>query len=173
MSAGSGLVNLVKRFFAVVYEDMFTRLLAAAGLVRASRFAAVEEQVRKADGRAGKLTQTVDELRAEVRDWKAKAGDAEKRAREQEREAERHSTRAEKIRADLGALLEVERARLAEFQAMRQRLINAERDLAVARDHLMAIEVKLDILEGAANVLDGRTRTVLAAQSKRASGAPA
>jgi len=30
--------------------------------------------------------------------------------------------------------------------------------LSMARDHLMAIEAKLDILEGAANVLDLRTR---------------
>lgn len=152
---------------------MLTRLLAAAGLVRSSRYAAVEEQMRKADARAGKLTDTVEGLRTEVRDWKAKATSAEKRARELEREAARHEQRAEKIRADLTAQLESERGRLAEFQAMRQRLGGAERDITVARDHLMAIEVKLDILEGAANVLDGRTRSVLAPQTKRASGAPA
>ena len=152
---------------------MLTRLLAAAGLVRSARYAAVEEQARKADVRAGKLNETVETLRAEVREWKTKAGDAEKRARELERDAARHEQRAEKIRADLTAQLETERGRLAEFQAMRQRLSGAERDVAVARDHLMAIEVKLDILEGAANVLDGRTRTVLTAQTKRASGAPA
>jgi hypothetical protein len=42
---------------------------------------------------------------------------------------------------------------------LRDRLNDTERELMVARDHLMAIEVKLDILEGAANVLDKRTRS--------------
>jgi hypothetical protein len=42
----------------------------------------------------------------------------------------------------------------------------------VARDHLMAIEVKLDILEGAANVLDRRTR-ITAPQDQHESSARA
>ena len=33
----------------------------------------------------------------------------------------------------------------------------------MARDHLMLIDTKLDILEGAANVLDNRTRSILGA----------
>ena len=36
----------------------------------------------------------------------------------------------------------------------------------------MAVEVKLDILEGAANVLDARTRTVIGSQERAESGAP-
>ena len=43
-------------------------------------------------------------------------------------------------------------------KVLRDRLAETEHELMVARDHLMAIEVKLDILEGAANVLDRRTR---------------
>jgi len=46
-------------------------------------------------------------------------------------------------------------------ESLRTRLIEAERELMVAREHLMAIEVKLDILEGAANVLDVRTRAAI------------
>jgi chromosome segregation ATPase len=152
---------------------MLTRLLAAAGLVRAPRYAAVVEQLRKVEARAARATQAVEEARVETRDWKAKAGAAEKHLNDAERDAARQSARAEKIKADLGAQLETERGRLAEFQAMRTRLADAERDIAVARDHLMAVEVKLDILEGAANVLDARTRTVLASPTKRESGAPA
>jgi hypothetical protein len=41
----------------------------------------------------------------------------------------------------------------------------------MAREHLMAIEVKLDILEGAANVLDVRTRTAIGKQPRQ-TGAP-
>ena len=47
---------------------------------------------------------------------------------------------------------------------MLKRLIEAEQELAAARNHLMVVEVKLDILEGAANVLDARTRTAPAQQ---------
>ena len=50
--------------------------------------------------------------------------------------------------------------------------LETERELMVARDHLMAIEVKLDILEGAANVLDRRTR-ITAPQDQHESSARA
>ena len=151
---------------------MFARLFAAVGLVRAARLAALEQQLRKSEARATKVNETIELTRAEAREWKVKFGEADKRAKEFEREAARQMERVDKIKSDLGAQLETERRRLAEFQAMRTRLADAEREIAVARDHLMAIEVKLDILEGAANVLDNRTRTAPAAAAKRESGAP-
>ena len=43
--------------------------------------------------------------------------------------------------------------------------------LALAREQLTAIEVKLDILEGAANVLDARTRVVTKRQPEPTTGA--
>ena len=46
-------------------------------------------------------------------------------------------------------------------QLLSVRLAEAEQALSVAREHLMAIDVKLDILEGAANVLDTRTRAAV------------
>jgi hypothetical protein len=48
---------------------------------------------------------------------------------------------------------------------LRAHLANTERDLAHAREHLMLIDTKLDILEGAATVLDNRTRSILGAPS--------
>ena len=44
---------------------------------------------------------------------------------------------------------------------LRAHLANAQRDLTHAREHLMLIDTKLDILEGAATVLDNRTRAIL------------
>ena len=41
---------------------------------------------------------------------------------------------------------------------MQTRLAETDRALTLGREHLNAIEVKLEILEGAANVLDARTR---------------
>ena len=53
---------------------------------------------------------------------------------------------------------------------LRMRLVEAEQSLGLAREHLMAIDVKLDILEGAANVLDARTRAAISKHS--GAGAP-
>lgn len=50
-------------------------------------------------------------------------------------------------------------AALREGESMEARVTTAVRELEIAREYLMAIEVKLDILEGAANVLDTRMRT--------------
>jgi hypothetical protein len=58
---------------------------------------------------------------------------------------------------------------VADLQSLHERLTVAERDLAAARDLLMAVDVKLDILEGAANVLDTRTRSVVSRQRSGAS----
>ena len=58
---------------------------------------------------------------------------------------------AEKLAADAQDL----RTRL---QNARARLEEAERSAATAHEHLMAMEVKLDLLEAAAQVLDLRTR---------------
>ena len=90
-------------------------------------------------------------------DWKAKASEAMARAKEFEVEAKHQAKRAEKFR------LAAERweQRAADFDALNARLRELERELAVAREHLMAVEVKLDILEGAANVLDVRTRAAI------------
>jgi hypothetical protein len=56
--------------------------------------------------------------------------------------------------------LERVRSHDGEAARLREQLLKTDRALMLAREHLMAVEVKLDILEGAANVLDARTRTV-------------
>jgi chromosome segregation protein len=134
------------------------RVLNTLGLVRTAVLAAAEERLRKADARIAKASEQLEASRAEARDWKTKAGEAERRAGELEKELAAQTARFEKARADAAHHADA-RARL------RDRLRETDRDLAVARDHLMAIEVKLDILEGAANALDARTRRVLAAPS--------
>lgn len=65
----------------------------------------------------------------------------------------------------LESTLEATRRRLEELEAGREeaaleaRVAAALQDLQAAREALASVEVKLDILEGAANVLDRRTRT--------------
>ena len=59
----------------------------------------------------------------------------------------------------------------AEWEGLQRRLTDAERALALAREQLAVLEVKLDILEGAANVLDARTRTAPQQQPGPTTGA--
>lgn len=121
-------------------KRFLSRLLAAFGLVSAGRY--------------GALSRAAEELKAASQNWKTQASEDRARAKSLETElrrqrelAERHELTVEKLRH-----------RRDEIDKLRTRLADAERELTVARDHLMAIEVKLDILEGAANVLDKRTR---------------
>jgi hypothetical protein len=96
------------------------------------------------------------------KDWKAKATEAISRAKQFEEQARHEAKRAEKFKVAAERL----EKRTAAFDELASRLKEVERELAVAREHLMAIEVKLDILEGAANVLDVRTRTAIQQQAE-------
>lgn len=124
-------------------KRLLIRLLAGLGLVPAGRY----ETLRR-------LT---DDLRIEAHGWKAKAREAKGSAR---------------LSFDIktqAAEIEKLRRQVADLQTVHERLAVAERDLAAARELLMAVEVKLDILEGAANVLDARTRSVVSRQRSGAS----
>ena len=113
-------------------------LLAALGLVPARRHAV--------------LSRRVAELTDDLREWRKRA----KKSKARVRDLRAHIQRQAESLAESRALTEQRHDQ--ELAAMQARLVETERALALARDHLMAIEVKLDILEGAANVLDARTR---------------
>ena len=148
----------------VVYLEMF---------VRASRLKVTAEQLRKCEARVEELKTSLDKARAASQEWKSKAEDVEQRLTAARRDLEQQAKQIERLQAQAGKAgeehtREVEplRARIADLTDKRSRdaadlrahLENTERDLAHAREHLMLIDTKLDILEGAANVLDGRTR---------------
>ena len=125
-------------------KTVLIKVLAAFGLVPARRYAALSRQMEKrnrelwvcrkhvtaADGRVGQLER---QLQQEGQRLKKTLAAADQHAVSTTRQDD-------------------------EWKAMQTRLAETERALAIARDQLMAIEVKLDILEGAANVLDARTR---------------
>lgn len=120
---------------------MLARLAARLGFVSNDRYVA--------------LRRTTDELRTEAKTWKKKAEVLTRQAEKAEAELKRHIQLLRHARADVDRL----RQRETEFHEVREQLTETERALAIAREQLMAVEVKLDILEGAANVLDARTRT--------------
>lgn len=123
---------------------VISSLLAMVGLAPARRCAALEKQVRQ--------------LKADVADWKTRATRATERAKTMDHELKQYARTTEKLKRSTARVAQQQ----GELDTLRARLEQAERDLAGARDHLMVIEVKLDILEGAANVLDARTRSALA-----------
>jgi chromosome segregation ATPase len=129
-------------------------LASMLGVVPARRYHALQAQV--------------GELRSNVAEWKSKATEATNRVKTLEGELRRQTQMTEK----LSTAADKARTKQGEIDKLRAQLQHAERELAGAREHLMVIEVKLDILEGAANVLDARTRTAVSRQAG-GTGAPA
>jgi hypothetical protein len=122
---------------------IISRLLALFGLVSAGRYEVLEKQVKQA--------------RVAAEEWKTKATESVARVKALEADIKHRAKQAEKSQVSLERL----RQKRDDIDKLRSRLADAERELMVAREHLMAIEVKLDILEGAANVLDVRTRAAI------------
>lgn len=130
-----------------------------------SRAKQLEREVAKIQARSkAQLEQQVNESRAQSKTLKSEIADAAKALKLKERELVKQSRRVDKLRK----AVEQANRRRGDVESLMKRLIEAEQELAAARNHLMVVEVKLDILEGAANVLDARTRTTPAQQS----GAP-
>ena len=129
-------------------KKLVLRLLAAFGLAPAGSVAAQARLV--ADAKAGALA------------WKTKASEAMERAKSLEAEVKRQAQVIHRLEATTEKL----RQRQDEIERLlRVRLVEAEQALGLAREHLMAIDTKLDILEGAANVLDARTRATISKQN--------
>ena len=124
-------------------KSLLIRLFAAFGLVSVRRY--------------DTLSKHADDLKVGAEGWKAKAADAAARVRSLEAKVTRQAQLVDK----LSRSVEKHQRRRAEVETLRTSLADAVRELVVAREHLMAVEVKLDILEGAANVLDLRTRAAV------------
>ena len=107
-----------------------------------------ELQQRRRDDARGHKTRLA-EIEAEHASRAARAREAAEHA------SRRIATLEEELRrrdADVAAVLREE-------TMLEQRVTAALQELRTAREALALVEVKLDILEGAANVLDNRTRT--------------
>jgi SMC interacting uncharacterized protein involved in chromosome segregation len=125
-------------------KRLLIRLLAAFGLVPAGRY----ETLRR----------HAEALTISVQNSKVKGRETKERLARLSLDVE---TKAHEVK-DL-------QRQVADLQVLLERLTVAELDLATARELLMAVDVKLDILEGAANVLDTRTRSVVSRQRSGAS----
>ena len=128
-------------------------LLGAFGLVTSGRHAQVLARMKEIEAKyRGAL------------EWRTRAEQADRvvdEARQQVKTLTGELRTAGKAKLTAERALDKANRRLAELDDLRQKVIDTNRELAVAREHLMSIEVKLDVLEGAANILDSRSRVVV------------
>ena len=103
------------------------------------------------------LAKQLEESRHSAQAWKARAGEALSRVKALEGEIQRQA----KLLRDAQRVAERVSRSGGEAEKLQDHLVATQKELMLAREHLMAIEVKLDILEGAANVLDSRTRVAI------------
>lgn len=135
-------------------KRLLIQVLAVFGLAPARSCRAAMAQVRESEAKVKRLGEVIEELKESTQGWKAKAARALERNKVLDAEAKRQS----KLTAT------TEKTLTQRVESLQKRLIEAERELALTREQLMVMDVKLDVLEGAANVLDLRTRTALANQ---------
>lgn len=157
---------------------MLSELLVRVGFVRRMQYEKAMGDLQKTRARLEKSNTECNALREELRIARERVDQAGKALKETQRqsrdsgEVQRLKVEFERKRKELTSKFEsderhrheVDKKRQAEFEELKERLERAERDVLISRENLMAVEVKLDILEGAANVLDRRTRDVLAEQ---------
>jgi len=163
----------------VVYLEMLGRFRGLLP-VRASRLEAAAGQLRRCEARVADLKASLDVARVSAQEWKAKADEAEQRVADSRSEAAQQAKQIERLQAQAARGAEEHARELERLQTrigdlsdkrardaadLRAHLASTQRDLAHAREHLMLIDTKLDILEGAATVLDNRTRAILSTRS--------
>jgi chromosome segregation ATPase len=159
------------------------RVLKRAGYVPVERARKLSESLARAEERIAELKQALDAAKKESQELKDRMRERLERTQQERSEAEsKYQARLAKLeqRAEHEAsrLRDRDQDRGARLKDLRQKLQDAsdkmkwaEKSTQLGREHLMAIEVKLDIVEGAIRVLDQRTRAALS--SREPARAPA
>ena len=156
-----------------------TRLLAVVGLAPASHVERLRGDLRRTDAKLAQLERDLDLVRADAQSWKRRHEDATEAMAGWKQAAHRAQDETEHAKEDAGRFkadfqrarteLEREQPRTAEWRQraetlkaelldMRARAEHAQRVAELANEQLMAMEVKLDLIEAAIQVLDLRTR---------------
>jgi chromosome segregation ATPase len=126
---------------------MASGILGRFGLARAAHVRAATARADKFKTRTAALKQQLHAALDEAAQWKQQAAQLNTRAT-----AAMHAIDRRKAK-DAGHLDE-----LATLRDKFHRLQEAEQTIALTRGHLLTMETKLDVLEGAITVLDRRTR---------------
>ena len=147
-------------------------LLTTIGLAPAGQVEIATAQMRQVAEKAKQLGDRLAGTRADVEHWKQRYEEksnavAELKSTATRTEASLERAKAHVVRAEAHA--EEWKAKAgalaAQVKELRTRLGDADRATRTSREHLMAMEVKLDLIETAINVLDTRTREAAVAQA--------
>ena len=141
------------------------KLLAIFGLATAGQVAQASAQAHQAAHKVKQLDTRMAKLREDAENWRQRqqqAADAAAEWKTAAARAEANVAKADEETVRLRAQLAEWRARAealaAELREHRDRLDESKRVSTRAREHLMATEVKLDLVEAAIRMLDERTR---------------
>jgi chromosome segregation ATPase len=145
-------------------NSLISSVLAPLGLAPAGHARRLKAESERSAEKLRALEGRMTELKADAEGWKRryeegsrKLAEAQAAVTRAEAKAGREEARAQELKSRGDALA-------AEMKEMRARLQDAGRTSGTVREHLMATETKLDLIEAALQVLDARTRAAAAPQ---------
>ena len=141
-------------------KRLITGALGAIGLAPAGHVARAAADGTRAHDKLRELEQRLVDAKADAANWKRRHDEVSRRAAEHQDAAAKANTRAERAEARAEELKTRGDRFQDELRQMRASLQEAGRSTKTVREHLMATETKLDLIEAAIQVLDLRTREV-------------
>ena len=142
-------------------KRFITGALRLIGLAPAGHVESLKAENDRAARKVREFETRAVDWKADAEGWKRRHEDGARRAAENQETASRATTRAERAEARADELQARADALAAEMKEMRARLQDAHRLTSSVREHLMATETKLDLIEAALQVLDTRTRAAV------------
>jgi chromosome segregation ATPase len=147
------------------------RALRRAGYVSEARARELSDALARAEERLTDSRKALEAAKKEIQELKEKVRERSERSQQERSENEaRYQARIAKVEQGAERIRQRDVERTGRLKEMReslhdahQRISWADKSTQLGREHLMAIEVKLDIVEGAIKVLDQRTRAALSA----------
>ena len=147
-------------------KRFITGVLRLIGLAPARHVESLKAENERAVRKLRELETRMVDLKADADGWKRRHDDSARRAAEHQDAAARAAARAARAEGRAEELQARGDARMTEMKELRARLQDAHRVAGVVRDHLMATETKLDLIEAALHVLDARTRAAVVAEAE-------
>jgi chromosome segregation ATPase len=153
-------------------KGLILKLLALFGLAPAGHVTQAHARAQRGAEKAQRLEGQLSKLRADRDVWKqrhqevaAAAAAAKKAVVTAEEAARRAQSETERVRAQVDEWRTRAEGLSVQLRELRERLEESRRVGTLAREHLMATETKLDLIEAAIQVLDARTREAAVSQS--------
>lgn len=146
-------------------RDFIGRLLEFFGLATTRRVRGLVERVSKLEMKLGRTGAALESSRADAHGWKQRAEDAGKQLAAAEREIRkiREALDASKAKSEAQAAeLAIKQARvdtlLGQLRDLKGKVERTDRTARATSEHILATEMKLDLVEAAIHLLDMRTR---------------